>query len=45
MDEAKEPMHKYTAFQCFGYELSLADRQYILSSGSGMKSPSIFSIK
>lgn len=33
MDEAHEPLHKYTAFQCFGYELSLADRQYILSSG------------
>jgi uncharacterized protein (TIGR04141 family) len=33
MDEAKEPLHKYTAFQCFGYELSLADSQYILSSG------------
>lgn len=33
MDEGKEPVDRCTAFQCFGYELSLADRQYILSSG------------
>ena len=26
-------MDRCTAFQCFGYELSLAERQYILSSG------------
>jgi uncharacterized protein (TIGR04141 family) len=33
MDAAKEPLSRCTAFQCFGYELSLASRQYILSSG------------
>lgn len=33
MDESKEPIDRCTAFQCFGYELSLEARQYILSSG------------
>lgn len=33
MDEGKEALDKCTAFQCFGYELALGDRQYILSSG------------
>jgi uncharacterized protein (TIGR04141 family) len=33
MDDAKEAVDKCTAFQCFGYELGLAGRQYILSSG------------
>jgi len=33
MDDSKEPVDRCTAFQCFGYELSLGNRQYILSSG------------
>ncbi len=33
MDDSKEPVDKCTAFQCFGYELSVGPRQYILSSG------------
>lgn len=33
MDEGKEAVDRCSAFQCFGYELSFAGRQYILSSG------------
>jgi uncharacterized protein (TIGR04141 family) len=33
MDETKEPLSRCTAFQCFGFELPLANKQYILSSG------------
>ena len=33
MDEGKEAVDRCTAFQCFGYELSSAASQYILSSG------------
>jgi uncharacterized protein (TIGR04141 family) len=33
MDEGKEAVDRSTAFQCFGYELALGSRQYILSSG------------
>jgi len=33
MDEGKEALDRCSAFQCFGYELSFAGRQYILSSG------------
>src|SRR5262249_42080077 len=33
MDEGKEAVDKCTAFQCFGCELALEGRQYILSSG------------
>jgi uncharacterized protein (TIGR04141 family) len=33
MDGAKESLSRCTAFQCFGYELPLASKQYILSSG------------
>lgn len=32
MDEAKEAFDRCTAFQCFGYELAVGGRQYILSS-------------
>lgn len=33
LDEGKEQLKKYSAFQCFGYELSYSGSQYILSSG------------
>jgi uncharacterized protein (TIGR04141 family) len=33
MDDSKEAIDKCSAFQCFGYELSLGGKQYILSSG------------
>jgi uncharacterized protein (TIGR04141 family) len=33
MDEGKEAVDRCSAFQCFGYELPFAGRQYILSSG------------
>src|SRR5207248_2378412 len=33
MDDAKEEITASTAFDCFGYELSLNDKQYVLSSG------------
>jgi uncharacterized protein (TIGR04141 family) len=33
MDQGKEAIDKCTAFQCFGYELAIGERQYILSSG------------
>ncbi len=33
LDEAKEEMNLCSAFDCFGYELALGEKQYILSSG------------
>lgn len=33
LDEAKEEIRTTTAFDCFGYELALRNRPYILSSG------------
>jgi uncharacterized protein (TIGR04141 family) len=33
LDEGKEELKRYSAFQCFGYELSHSGNQYILSSG------------
>jgi uncharacterized protein (TIGR04141 family) len=33
LDEGKEELKRYSAFQCFGYELSHGGSQYILSSG------------
>jgi uncharacterized protein (TIGR04141 family) len=33
LDEGKESIDKCTAFQCFGCEVAVGDRQYILSSG------------
>lgn len=33
LDEGKEQLKRYSAFQCFGYELSHGGSEYILSSG------------
>lgn len=33
LDEVKEQIKAYSAFDCFGYELALNGKQYILSSG------------
>jgi uncharacterized protein (TIGR04141 family) len=33
LDEGKEELKRYSAFQCFGYELAYGGSQYILSSG------------
>lgn len=33
LDEVKEPVQRYSAFDCFGYELAYGGKQFILSSG------------
>jgi uncharacterized protein (TIGR04141 family) len=33
LGEDKEPLKRYSAFDCFGYELSFSGNQYILSAG------------
>lgn len=34
LNDSKEELHTVTAFDCFGYEVSLNGKQYVLSSGS-----------
>jgi uncharacterized protein (TIGR04141 family) len=34
LDSDNEPFKRYSAFQCFGYELSFGAKNYILSSGT-----------